>query len=262
MSSIGLFIIAGIAISIQLLNNFPTDARGLIQAADPAVFNRMTYVSDKYLKNVGIYSRWPLDDISNSNSSAAALGNYIWLADITEVVNQSVVDISIKTDYNANSNNQNYTLCFLKATQSTCYSVQNGSMSSKIDDKNRIDSLLKLPSISNNGYEINLVKAPAQQLRYKIGYVDYNLNKFIASKTGERVCTQSIATSLLFAKYASAPNTFDNNSFLKFSSFGYSFFSLDYDLLTVDKFWRTGIVRCQMSGDLGPKLNRQIRLVC
>lgn len=183
LSSIGLFIIAGISIAIQLLNTFPTDSRGIIQSTDPVAFNRMTYVSDKYLTGVGIYSAWPLD----SSSTAPDAVDYIWLADITQVIDQSFVDIRIQTDYELNP--RDYTLCFSQSLQTTCFSVVNGSMSKLIDDPNTVSKLLSNSSIANNGYEINIAKEPAQTFKYKIGYLDYNLNRFADTPSG-RTCKQ------------------------------------------------------------------------
>lgn len=176
MSSVGLFIIAVISITIQLLNTFPTDSRGLIQSTDLAVFNRMSYVTNKYLNGVGIYSAWPLDsDIKT---------DYIWLTDINQVVNHSLVDVLIQSDYNLNQ--KNYTLCFTQFQKSTCYSVLNGTMSKLIEDQSSITQFLSNSIVE---YHISIVKEPALQFIYKIGYLDYNLNKFSTNGTS-RNCAQ------------------------------------------------------------------------
>jgi len=252
MSSIGLFVIAGISITIQLLNTFPTDSRGLIQATDPVAFNRMNYVSKKYLNGIGIFSAWPPESDTSDQ--------FIWLADITQVINQQSIEIRIQTDYDKNP--ENYTLCFTKSQNTSCYSVLNKSMSKLIDDSNSIKKVLSDSSVANSGYEMSIQKQPAQPFISKIGYLDYNLNKLVAANETNRNCKLETASSLLYAKYANPAANEDTISYLKSSVFGASFFSLNYDLLTVDKIWRTGVFRCQMSGDLGPKLNRNIRLVC
>lgn len=182
MSSLGLFIIAGISIAIQLLNTFPTDSRGLIQTTDPIVFNRMTYVTDKYLNGVGIYSSWPIDSPTGVNST-----DFIWLTEINQVISNTFVNISIQTDYELSP--QNYTLCLTQSSLTSCYSVVNGSMSKSIVDQAIIDKLLSTSTIANNGYEINISKEPAQTFKYKVGYLDYNLNRYSDSSNG-KTCQQ------------------------------------------------------------------------
>jgi hypothetical protein len=178
MSSIGLFVIAGISITIQLLNTFPTDSRGLIQATDPVAFNRMNYVSTKYLNGVGIFSAWPPESDTSDQ--------FIWLADITQVINQQSIEIRIQTDYDKKP--ENYTLCFTKSQNTSCYSVLNKSMSKLIDDSNSIKTVLSDSSVANNGYEISIQKQPAQPFISKIGYLDYNLNKLVAANETSRNC--------------------------------------------------------------------------
>lgn len=268
LSSIGLFVIAGISIAIQLLNNFPTDSRGVIQSTDPTVFNRMSYATDKYLKNVSIYTKWPMDDpnlVTNNSITTGAQSPadfYIWLADITDVINTTNLNVDIKTDFNSNSNdNQNYTICFIKSTGRNCYSVVNSSSVNELD-ATLVDSILARTEIANNGYKISIFKEPASDYSYKIGYLDYNLNKFISNGNSNKFCSQSTASQLFYAKFANSAGSNSSVTYFKKNLQDYTFYSVKYDLLTVDKFWRTGIVGCKMSGDLGPKLNRDIRVVC
>lgn len=245
---------------LRLLNNFPTNANGLIQSADPVTFNRMTYVSDKYFKNVGIYSKWPLDDtLVISNSTVEDYNSYIWLADIQEIVDNSYLSIKIRTDFNANSNgNANYTMCLVKFKTTKCYSIQN-SVLFEIDSST-ID--LNSPSsvISNTGFDIAFTKEPAQEYKYTIGYLDYNLNKFTYVNSN-KMCSPANAKSLVYAKFPSLESD-KKNFFFKNSTSGYMFYNYLTDLLSVDKFWKTGIVGCRMSGDLGPKFNKDIHLTC
>lgn len=247
LSSIGLLLIAGISIAIQLLNNFPTNSSGIVQAVDPAQFNRMSYITDKYLKNVGIYSRWPLEDQTNSSK-------YIWLADITEVVQNSYLQIGIRTDYEIN--NQNYTLCITKLSQTNCYLVQD----SKAVKINSVD--LSSGVLSTNGYDLAFSKEPAQDYVYLVGYIDYNLNKFVSNNQGEKTCSVSTASSVIYAKFPTITNTKDMTYLRNDTGTEFYFYDYKWNLLTVDKFWKTGVLSCSMSGDLGPKLSRELRLSC
>lgn len=184
MSSIGILIIAGISITIQLLNTFPTDSRGLIQTPGPLAFNRMTYASNKYLNGVGIFAAWPLD--------ASSTDDFIWLADITQVVNNSLIQVNIQTDYDVDP--LNYTLCFTQQSKSSCFAVVNRTMSKMIADESSTAQLLSNLDIANNGYQIGIAREPAQPFTYKIGYLDYNLNRFDLNETSKSC--EPVKTSL------------------------------------------------------------------
>jgi hypothetical protein len=261
-STIGLFIIASLSVSIQFLNTFPTSSNGMIQVADPAKFNRMSYATDKYLKDVGIYTKWPIDQAFNYNSNISIQKNdnsYIFLANITEIVDNTYISVNLRSNYSLNNNS--YTMCFTKLGENNCYSIRNESIAKKFDTLTSSSILASDSYLNQNGYEIGLMKEPAQNYKYKIGYLDYNLIRITtnSSASGQN-CSPTTAISLIYAKFSNSRN----DSFLKSDIVApnYSFYSLDFDLLTVDKFWRTGIIGCEMSGDLGPKLSRNIRLLC
>ncbi|CAF1031963.1 unnamed protein product [Brachionus calyciflorus] len=248
LSILGIFLIAGLSISIHLLNNFPTNSNGVIQTADPINFDRMTYATDKYLKNVGIFSHWPID--ANENTD-----NYIWLADITDVINVSHMDFQIETDYT--SNKTNYTLCIRKNLKSMCYQINGESHTfiNENDVNNKSDLFTK--------YEMAILKEPAQSNKYKIGFIDYNLNKLETNLNGTKSCSKSTAVSLIYAKFTALS---EEKNISLFKTIGnesdLNFYSRKIDLTTVDKFWFNGILQCHMTGDLGPKLSRDIRLSC
>ena len=247
LSTIGLMIIAGISISIQLLNNFPTNSNGLIQTTDPSKFNQMEYAREKYLNNVGIYSKWPLDDSSKENN------RYLWLADINEIIDNSYVLIQIRTDLNLNysTTSNNYTIC-IKKKLTDCYSILNNTYSVKIDS-NKVD----LNSFKYNGFDVGFTKEPAQEYKYKLGYIDYNANILTNSS-----CKQTSGNSLIYAKFPAGGSSQSN--YMRNSSLAntFTFFNYDIDLLRVDRIWLTGILKCPMVGDLGPKISTEIRLSC
>lgn len=248
-STFGLLIIAGISISIQLLNNFPTNSNGLIQTADPASFNQMNYVREKYLNSVGVYARWPLDaDLPNT------MDNYLWLADINEIIDNSYVSIQIRSSLNLSSPTSNYTLCIAKKSQQ-CFQIVNQNWANQLSL-----SEVDVTRLNGVGYDIGFSKEPAQDYKYLVGFIDYNINRLMANQSS---CQLTKISSLIYAKFpASSVST--NSTYLKGqgNTGSYSFYSFNTDLLTVDRIWRTGIIGCAMSGDLSPKLNLEIRLSC
>jgi hypothetical protein len=261
MSTVGLFVIATMSVTIQLLNSFPTNAHGLLQISDPTQFNRMSYATGKYLNGVGIYSQWPLDTANQTKHEEAK--KYIFLANITEVINNTYVSINIRTNHTLN--NENYTLCFTKLGQNTCYLVRGDTNAVMMSAEESNIILANDLYLNKNGYDLAIMRMPAQEYKYKIGYLDYNLNRLVvnANNSEEQACVNSEADNLFYAKYT-AFSVSKNDSFLRSSNEDgeYAFYNYNYDLLTVDKFWRTGIIGCEMSGDLGPKLSRNLRLSC
>jgi hypothetical protein len=263
LSTIGLVVIAVMSVTIQLLNSFPTNVNGLIQIPDLDKFNRTTYVSEKYLNGVGIYTQWPLDTNNASNQTTdEEVRKYLFLANITEVIENTYVSVNVRSNHTLNG--ENYTLCFTKLNQNACYLVKHNSIAVRMSQNESNYILASDAYLNRNGYDLALMRMPAQEYKYKIGYLDYNLNRLtvVNSSSGEeQTCADSAATRLFYAKYTSAGRS---DSFFR-SSGGeneFAFYNYEYDLLTVDKFWRTGIIRCELSGDLGPKLSRNIRLSC
>ena len=213
----------------------------------------MTYATDKYLKNVGIFAKWPLEEQLSMHNQTDA--NYLWLSDITEVIKKPYLKIKIRTDFKS-SNDTSYTVCIQKYNLETCFAVEDSLNAREIPSPTKF--------LLNKEYNLHLSKEPAQHYKYIIGYIDYNINVHdltITNVNGTSCDESLIASSLVYAKYTGlsfgAGNTYmrDHNGEL-------GLYSYLYDLLAVDKFWRTGIVGCPMSGDLGPKLNKHIRLDC
>ena len=248
LSTIGLVAIGSLSIAIQLLNNFPTNPYGRIESVDPVTFNRMNYVTNKYLNNVAIFANWPPENnISNKN--------YIWIADITEVINNTYLPVEIRTNYSEFVSS--YSVCFYKPRNKSesCYQIKNSSYSTLLLNTTSSDLFSGLVT----KYDIELTKEPALEYKYLIGYLDYNLNKI--SEKNQSQCEQMKFDSIIYAKYL--PNLQPKNiSYLRDNLAGYSFYNLNTDLVTVDHLWKTGVVGCDMRGDLGPKLSRDIHLVC
>jgi len=238
--------IGSLSISIQLLNNFPTNSNGAILQADPVTFDRMNYVTNKYLNDVGIFVNWPID--SNNTDS-----NYIWIADINEVINNTYLPLEIRTNYSVSA--ASYVTCFIKTKVKSekCFQIKNSTYSTFI-------SLTSSSVDLTTTYKIELTKSPALEYTYLIGYIDYNINKF--SGFNDTLCEQINVNSIIFAKFLPYLPTRNLTYLRNNNAAGYSFYNLDTDLVTVDQLWKTGLVGCTMRGDLGPKLNRDINLVC
>jgi hypothetical protein len=251
MNTVGLIAIGSLSIAIQLLNSFPTNSNGLIQAADPATFSRMNYVTSKYLNNVGIFVNWPINNNNTENE------NYIWIADITEVINNTYLPIQIKTNYSDSSSN--YIVCFIKikskSKADSCYQINNLTYSTYLNSTDA-KSFTNLKTT----YEIEFTKEPALYNTYLIGYIDYNLN--IITGFNSTNCEQTSASSIIYARFL-YNSEITNIQYLRNNYMaGYSFYNLKTDLVTVDKIWKTGIIGCENRGDLGPKLNHDIHLTC
>ena len=109
LSTVGLFLVVLISVKIQLLNIFPTrSSGGFFLVSEPFKFKNMDFVRFKYLDNVGIYAQWPFNQQGNGTNQS----DYLWLADINEVIDETFLKITIRTDYEQNANN--YTLCMAK----------------------------------------------------------------------------------------------------------------------------------------------------
>jgi hypothetical protein len=107
-------------------------------------------------------------------------------------------------------------------------------------------------------YEMVITKEPAQSYRYLLGYIDYNMNKV----SSDGACTSNqVVGSMLYAKFMPFWEG-ETKSHLRPMGDRFALFNRDIDLQTVDKFWRTGVFGCQMSGDLGPKFNQRLRIDC
>ena len=252
MSTIGLISIALMSIGIQLLKNFPINSNGEIQATSPVHFNRMDFVTNKYLKNVGIFIRWPIERDPNDFSDS----KYIWLADITDVIDNTY--LQIKVNLNRDSTNGNFFLCFDKpSANQTCFSTPTIALSSYFSRANISHAEFNYLQ----EYTIAITKEPAQDYRYLVGYLDFNIQKvnYTQNKPLPVEC-QNCRFKLIYAKFAQETDI-SEKSFLRnnFDS-GFSFWST-VDLSTVDKIWRTGAIGCKMNGDLGPKLNADFQII-
>lgn len=117
--------------------------------------------------------------------------------------------------------------------------------------------------ILNKEYNLHISKEPAQLYKYLIGYIDYNINLYeLPNEKSNGTCKDlPYASSMVYAKYTGLPFN-QTNTFMKNSKGKLYFYHYLYDLLAVDKFWRIGIFGCPMTGDLGPKINKKIRLDC
>lgn len=240
LSTIGIFIMAILSVTIHLLNNFPTSAQGVIELPNPIHFNHMSYATNKYLKDIGIFCQWPIDSVQEEAS-------YLWLSDITDVTEVKKLNVKIRSDISLNK--EKYTLCVEKFNKNICYKFENGQFKILGEDGNFLKSNVF------DFYEIELIKEPAQGNKYKLGFISLNVNRIELNKNGTRTCSKINPTSVLYAKDKDFSNS-DETSFLKQNANNFVLFS-NKDLLTVDKIWFTGIFKCKMSGDLGPKLNQK-----
>lgn len=244
LSTFGILIMAFLSVSIHLLNNFPTTAQGEIEIPNPVYFNHMSYATDKYLRNVGIFTQWPIDNQENETS-------YIWLSDITDVIEVVNLPIKIRTDFALEK--QKYTLCIEKFNQNSCFKFEKAEFRILQDDKNFLESNLY------EVYEIKLTKEPEQGNKYKLGYISLNVNRYELDKNGSRICSKVNPNSVIYAKHKDFHDSLEK-SYLIQDMDNFLFFS-KMDLITVDRLWFPGIFKCRMSGDLGPKLD-QNNLIC
>lgn len=284
LSTIGLFLVVLISVKIQLLRIFPTRASGgFFRVSDPFKFKNMDFVRFKYLDNVGIYAQWPFTNKqqgTNNNATGNELG-YLWLADINEVIDETFLGIRIRTDYEQNQNG-NYTLCLAKSRLEgkkpflrlkkifigiiiiTYFFIECYKMNKDTGYFNKVSSgtardraALQVTSLVT--YNMLITKEPRQAYRYLHGYIDYNMNK-ISDDQRECVSNQEVG-SILYAKFMPFVEG-ESKSHMRPMADRFSLFNREVDLQTVDKYWRTGVLSCQMTGDLGPKYNQRLRVEC
>lgn len=254
MSSFGLFIMLTISIAIQLLNVFPVDSSGMISISIVKEFDRMEFATNKYLKNVGVFTKWPIDSQINAQNHTDF--SYLWLCDVTEVIKKPYLALKIRTDFNS-IKKQNYTICIKKSQTESCFLIQD-TLNAKEIASTSVNSL-------NYEYNFIITKEPAQQYKYPIGFIDYNLklNDLTLKNSNESCKDLPTTTTMLYAKYNGvfiSSNT--SHAFMKQYNGRLSFYDYLNDLISVDKFWRVGYSGCKMTGDLGPKRNKDMRLFC
>lgn len=256
LSTIGLVLTFLISVKIQLLRIFPTHSNGGFMVADPMQFTTMNFATYKYLDKVAIYTKWPIENGRNSSEITSDLvdKHYLWLADITDVIDNTFLSINLQTNYN--SVQDNFTVCITKKSTKECFLFDgdSGYFSYVSPDKVSIDAGFE-------AFEMTITKEPAQLFKYSIGYLDYNLNKFVSFKNKTTRCMKAKPDHLIYAKYLPFSES-ESNAYLKKLGSTFSFYDGTLDLLPVKKLWKTGILGCQMSGDLGPKLNEQLKIRC
>ena len=234
----------------------------------------MQYVNNKYLKNVGIFIKWPIDDDLLAQKQNLTDFNYLWLvtfstnkktfrhlnlfisnrlSDITEVIKKPYMPLKIRTDFNS-VKQQNYTICIRKFSMESCFLIK--------DAPNAVESNPERATHLDYEYNLHLTKEPAQKFKYIIGFIDYNIKlNDLTVRNANESCTDLSASSMIYAKYNGLVIN-GNHTFMKQAHGRLSFYNYLDDLISVDKFWKTGIAEYKMTGDLGPKMNKQIRLIC
>lgn len=260
MSLVGLFLILLASIKIQLLNFFLTHSPAslpLIQ--NPLRFKQTDFIRDKYLYGVGIYAKWPLSDPSNRtlNSDLKAgddqAQNYLWLANINDVIDETFFQVIIRSNFSGADSN--YVLCLTKQKQlEECFLMnQNSGYFHHIAAES-------LPvQAKKSEYLIMITKEPAQAYRYLLGYLDYKMT--VRHKDSDS-CETSRIESVVYAKFLPSSENAQRQDLKAMGGRRYAFYNHNIDLQTVDKLWRTGVFNCHMSGDLGPKFNAKIPVVC
>lgn len=256
ISTFGLIVIACLSITIQLLNTFPSDKNGLLQFKSPEKFDRMSFIQEKYLDSVSVFMSWPPNRQNQNNT------NQILLGDITNLIKHGHMSIKFLTNSDLNEllTEKNYTLCIQKKLFSlnktlNCYQVTNGVLFSQVNST--IVDLESLP----NGFYISIKKVSTVSFMYRIGYLDFNIKFFNSNET----CNQfefgkSTRNMLTYARYIYPQN---ETQFFKAKTTHYSTcYNLNYDLITTDKLWRTGILNCDSKADKGPKFNSNLFINC
>jgi hypothetical protein len=160
----------------------------------------------------------------------------------------------IRTDYDVKKQHS-FTFCLEKTRTETCFLIRN---STNINEINSSD-----PISLKYEYNLHISKEPAQHYKYLIGFIDYNINSHdLSLRNSSESCKELPSiSSMIYARYAGL-SVDKTNAIMKNADEKLSFYNFFDDLLSVDKFWKTGIVGCKMSGDLGPKINKRIRLEC
>lgn len=256
ISTIGLLVVAVLSVSIQLLNNFPIDNNGLIKITKPENFNRLHFLQDKYLNNVGIYMKWP--PISSQNGIYE--NTELWLADINELF--SNVEIQMQIRFNKNiikDDKTDYKMCIMKSTANAnlndCYRISN---------KTYIVKISELDTQMSYGYNIRMIKRSSEEFKYLLGYIDYNIKTYQDNRCFNTNIDDNLLTYAKYLpKYDNTNKTIDNLYFKYNEGINYyTLFNLYYDLNVADKIWKTGIIGCNTNGDKKPKLNTNIEISC
>jgi hypothetical protein len=251
LSTIGLFYAAAVCISIQLLNIFPIDNKGFIVTENPDKFNRFEFVRNKYLHDVGVYANWPIDSLAADNS------NKIWLCEIEEILKHGSLHVAIRSDADVYvTSSQAYNLCTTKLDGNECFRVHENSTIEYLSSNYAHNASMKY------GFDILFEKKLPVEFQYLAGYIDYAINRVSEDSNGNKKCFSIGSTKpMIYAKY---PLRSANLSFLKFNDEmgSYSFYDQNYDLHTASKIWKTGLIGCDSTGDLGPKLSSNINLSC
>jgi len=262
ISTGGLVAVAGLAIAIQLLNTFPSDSRGFLQFPDPQGFDRTQFLSDKYLHNVSIYMRWPPH--AQYNLSKISDDTFVRLADIADLHELHKLRVEIKMDMDdLVEKRSDYNLCisrFLVNETKECFTVRDGFKFFK--NESLVNSSMKF------GYELVINRRPPMEFKYLVGYLDYNMNRFkIDGKSNEKNCEESrfMNTEMMrYGKYFYRMQDTGNSTYFKenkgFDYYG--FYSSVYDLIGVEKLWKTGVIGCVTNADKGPKQNTFLYTFC
>lgn len=257
LTTIGLILALLISVKIQLLRIFPTrhDGFGFLRP-DPLKFKSMDFIKQTYTNNVGIYAQWPLKSNYNqmlTNNSSS--DNFIWITDVNDVIDQTYIEIQIETNFSRTYSAKNtYTTCFSKKHTKECFTMNTNSRYFE-----RTRTAFNSSDLTEK-FLLTLTKEPSQPYRYLAGYIDYNLNILSSNHTNDfNECTKGRLASVVYA-YQIYPWTYRN--YFRSTGEFFSFYNRKVDLNSVDEYWRTGVLACKMSGDLGPKYNERIRLKC
>ena len=173
------------------------------------------------------------------------------------MINNTYLPVEIRTNYSKSATSNVTCFSKTKTKSESCFQINNSTYFNYFNSTSSSFS-----SDLTTTFKIELTKSPALEYTYLIGYIDYNVNKLTARSLNETVCEQINVNSIIYAKFLPYLPTRNLTYLRNNNQAGFSFFNLDTDLVTVDQLWKTGLVGCTMRGDLGPKLNRDINLVC
>lgn len=251
-----------ISIKIHLLRVFPISGYSLKINVNPLEFKTLDFMSSKYFNGVGIYAA--INTLNPGMNKETSLynnkkisGAYIWLADINEVIQETYLKLNIRTNYH--DRNSNFSLCLSKSN-AQIYNEECYIFDSKSQHLTHINNNQTLINGKYDSYYMIISYTPAQAYKHLLGYLDYNL-KYENSTSKE--CTDANISSLLYAKFLPAwPEKHKSHLKNHGRPDRFFFYNKNIDLYTVDKLWRTGVINCKMSGDLGPKLNQRIQMTC
>ena len=262
ISTLGLILVAFLSIAIQLINIFPVDL-SIIKN-----FDRNAFYSNKYFTNVGIYMRWQPQESANSVDYKDFR---LWLANINEVEINKGLEIKFRMNTDFQNYDKNYTICITKSIKmnGTCYQVSNNSRIIKPIDVNSEEFKLTANEL-NYGYDLKLIRRPGD-FKHLLGYIEFNMKTL---RNNSKICHDFYNTTtnndhlLVYAQtqylHKNPINSLPSNYYFKYNEgVGYySLFNLKFDLQVANQIWRTGIISCKANGDKGPKLNRNIEILC